>query len=136
MKQLLHWIDLAVYVVVVVLALWLGPRGTLWYVGLGISAAAALFWLLARWQLGRSFSVRAAAHRLVTHGLYAKIRHPVYVFGSLALLGAFLALQVWPVLIIWLVVVLVEYRRARREEQVLEKAFGTEYVAYRNSTWF
>jgi len=42
----------------------------------------------------------------------------------------------WPALIIWLVVAVIEFGRARREERVLAEAFGPEYVAYRSRTWF
>jgi protein-S-isoprenylcysteine O-methyltransferase Ste14 len=76
------------------------------------------------------------ARQLVTRGLYAKLRHPVYVFGSLAWLGALLALLGWSALIIWLVVVVIEFSRARREERVLAQTFGPEYEAYRSRTWF
>ena len=33
-------------------------------------------------------------------------------------------------------VITVQVIRARREERVLTEAFGAEYEAYRNSTWF
>ena len=36
----------------------------------------------ARLQLGKSFAITAKAHQLVTHGIYSKIRNPIYVFGS------------------------------------------------------
>jgi len=72
----------------------------------------------------------------VTQGLYSKIRHPIYVFGTLAFLFIVLALQGWPALIIWVIVILIQGIRLRREEQVLAEAFGAEYTAYRSRTWF
>lgn len=128
-KIALRWLDMVVYLVFVALAVQLGPRVTPWYVGLCLSAAVAPLWFVARWQLGTSFSVRPKARQLVTRGLYSKLRHPVYVFGSLAWLGVLLALLGWPALIIWLVVAVIEFGRARREERVLAEAFGPEYVA-------
>ena len=136
MKNVRGWIDFVQYPLVVALALWLGPRGALWYAGLCVSIAAAIFWGLARWQLGEAFSVDPEARQLVTRGLYSRIRHPVYLFGDLAYLGALVALQVWTLLLVWLVVVLVDIRRAKREEHVLAEAFGPEYQAYRTRTWF
>jgi protein-S-isoprenylcysteine O-methyltransferase Ste14 len=59
-----------------------------------------------------------------------------YVFGTLAFLFVVLALQGWPALIIWLVVILIQVGRARREEAVLSEMFGAEYSAYRSRTWF
>jgi protein-S-isoprenylcysteine O-methyltransferase Ste14 len=132
----LRWMDFVVYPVVLALAVLLGPRGTLWYAGLCLSVVSAALWLVARRQLGDAFSTRLEARHLVTRGLYAKLRHPIYVFGSLAYLGALLALMGWPALIIWLVILVVEMRRARREEQALAEAFGQEYAEYRSRTWF
>ena len=72
----------------------------------------------------------------MTAGLYSKIRHPIYVFGSAAFLGAILAMLGWSVLIAWLIVAAVQFRRAGREDRVLAQAFGREYAAYREKTWF
>jgi len=98
--------------------------------------AGVALWAVARIQLGRSFAVKATAHRLITHGLYAKIRNPIYVFGTMMLAG-FVVLIQRPVL--WLVLaalVVMQVIRARREAVVLEAAFGEEYRHYRSRTWF
>ncbi len=136
LKKVRGWVDFVLYPLSVGLAVWLGPRVILWYVGLSFSFASAILWGPARWQLGEAFSVDPEARKLVRHGLYARIRHPVYLFGDLAYLGALLALQVWTALLIWLIVVLVDFRRARQEERLLAEAFGPEYRAYRKRTWF
>jgi protein-S-isoprenylcysteine O-methyltransferase Ste14 len=135
-KTALRWLDIVVYLVFVAFAVQLGPRVTSWYVGLCLSAAAAVPWFIARWQLGASFSVGAKARQLVTRGMYSKLRHPVYVFGSLAWLGALLALLGWKALTIGMLLVVIQFGRVRREERVLEEAFGPEYEAYRRRTWF
>jgi protein-S-isoprenylcysteine O-methyltransferase Ste14 len=93
-------------------------------------------WMVARVQLGKSFSVRAQARALVTTGLYSKFRHPIYLFGELAFAGLFIA---WGKLIGFLYFVLVcavQILRIRKEEAVLEQAFGEEYRRYKASTWF
>jgi protein-S-isoprenylcysteine O-methyltransferase Ste14 len=134
----LKWIDIAVYLIYIAffgLAVGIGPRDTLWFVALCLSVGCAILWFVARWQLGDAFSVGAEASRLVTRGLYAKIRHPIYVFGTLAFLFVVLALQGWPALTIWALVILIQVGRARREERVLEQTFGAEYTAYRSRTW-
>ncbi len=135
----LGWIDAVsylAYLVLTALAVVYGERTALWYVGLFFSAVCAVAWFVARWQLGRSFSVGPEARGLVTHGLYSRLRHPIYVFGTLAILFSLLALQGWQALIVWVIVIAIQIRRARREERVLEKAFGAEYAAYRARTWF
>ena len=136
MRTVLRWLDIAAYLVFLGFAVQFGPRVATWYVGLCLCVAAVPFWFAARWQLGASFSVRPDARQLVTRGLYSKFRHPVYVFGSVAWLGALLILLGWRALIIGLVLVAVEVVRARREERVLAEAFGPEYEAYQSTTWF
>ena len=139
MKGRLGWIDVIsflAYLAFAALTVVYGPRDALWYVGLGLSAACAVLWFIARWQLGPAFSVGAKARRLVTGGLYSRLRHPIYVFGTMAFLFTLLALQGWGALVTWVVVILIQVARARREDRVLAETFGTEYAAYRSSTWF
>ncbi|HWX91274.1 MAG TPA: isoprenylcysteine carboxylmethyltransferase family protein [Terriglobales bacterium] len=90
----------------------------------------------ARLQLGRSFSLTPQARKLVTHGLYSRIRNPIYVFGTLAIVGLCLILQRPALWLLPLFVIVMQTARARREAQVLEAKFGDEYRAYRAGTWF
>ena len=91
---------------------------------------------VARYQLGKSFSIRPKARELVTHGLYSKIRNPIYVFGAVIILGLILVLQ-RPVLWVGLAaIVAIQTVPARREARVLEQAFGDSYREYRRKTWF
>lgn len=126
----------AFYLLLLVLAAIGGVRTAVWLVALGLSVVCAGLWVVARLELGRSFSVGAEAHELVTTGLYRHVRNPIYVFGTSAFLLVLLSLQGWQALVIWAVLVPVQVVRARREQQVLAEAFGAEYAAYRASTWF
>ena len=113
-----------------------GPRNVQRYVGTVLVLVGIGFIALARYQLGKSFSVKAEAHQLVTTGLYSKIRNPIYVFGMVLITGVILVLQ-RPVLWLVLVAALVgQTIRARREARVLEAAFGDAYREYRRKTWF
>jgi protein-S-isoprenylcysteine O-methyltransferase Ste14 len=112
------------------------PRGPVWSAGVCLSAACAVLWVVARVQLGVAFSVRPEARRLVTTGLYSRLRHPIYVFGTLAVLLALLALQGWGALVVWIVVIPIQVTRARREDKLLEEAFGADYADWRDRTWF
>lgn len=135
----LNWIDIIVYLGYLAffgLAVVAGPHSTLSYIALCLSLACAALWFVARWQLGNAFSVTPQASQLVTRGLYSKIRHPIYMFGTLAFLFVVLALLGWPGLIIWGIVILIQIIRARREERVLAETFGAEYTVYRSKTWF
>jgi len=90
----------------------------------------------ARIQLGDSFTVRPEAKCLVTHGFYARIRNPIYVFVDFMLLGLILALKGYWFLAILAVLVVFQARQARREAEVLQKQFGQSYLEYRKQTWF
>ena len=96
-----------------------------------------LAWVgLARYQLGDSFSVTPQARELVTTGLYARFRNPIYLASPILLVGIALVLGRWWPMLLLLVVVPVQVVRARREAQVLRAAFGAEYDRYRARTWF
>jgi protein-S-isoprenylcysteine O-methyltransferase Ste14 len=103
----------------------------------GVTAAVGVAMLIvARLQLGASFSVRAKAKKLVTTGVYSRIRNPIYVFGELFILGLSIVLGNWLLLLVGVALVPMQVARARREEQVLREAFGEEYVRYKAGTWF
>ncbi|MBV8050226.1 MAG: isoprenylcysteine carboxylmethyltransferase family protein [Acidobacteriaceae bacterium] len=95
-----------------------------------------VLWSVARFQLGKSFAVTAQARQLVTHGLYSRIRNPIYVFGSLFIVGYILLLQRPRWLLIFALIVPLQVWRSRKEAQVLEAKFGDEYRIYRRQTWF
>jgi protein-S-isoprenylcysteine O-methyltransferase Ste14 len=90
----------------------------------------------ARYQLGKSFAIKAEAHQLVTHGIYSKIRNPIYVSGGVMLAGLVLVLHRPVLWLILLALIVMQTLRARREAQVLEAAFGDAYREYRRKTWF
>ena len=136
MKKILLWTDAAFCLGVAAVAFWLRPPTVYWRVGLLLTALTFPLWVAARIQLGSAFSFGAEARQLVTHGLYARFRHPIYLFGTLAYFGAFLALQIWPVLAVWLALTPIEWVRLRREERALRERFGEAYDRYCASTWF
>lgn len=114
------------------------PQGVemLHIVGLVLTYGGFLFWFIGRFQLGSAFALTPQAKQLVTRGLYAKVRHPLYVSQAFVLIGALLFLNIdW----LWLLAVPVfalQLFRIRKEEQTLEKAFGEEYLKYKKQTWF
>jgi protein-S-isoprenylcysteine O-methyltransferase Ste14 len=103
----------------------------------GLSAllmfAGTVFAIYAILHLGRSLSIMAAARKLVTHGPYKVIRHPLYLGEEVALAG--LALQyLSPAAILLLVVQLgCQLRRIRYEEDILRGAFP-DYENYCRQT--
>jgi protein-S-isoprenylcysteine O-methyltransferase Ste14 len=104
--------------------------------GLAIVVVALPLFILARIQLGGAFSIRAKATTLVTTGLYARIRNPIYVFGGLTVAGFFLWAGKPILLVIFIVLIPLQLRRIRNEEKVLEQQFGAAYREYKQKTWF
>jgi protein-S-isoprenylcysteine O-methyltransferase Ste14 len=104
--------------------------------GLVLFVAGLILWVTARLQLGNSFSVTAQARALVTHGLYSKIRNPIYVSGVLLIAGLALAAGRPIYLLALLVIIPLQIQRAGAESKVLEEKFGEQYRAYRRQTWF
>jgi protein-S-isoprenylcysteine O-methyltransferase Ste14 len=70
-----------------------------------------------------------AGGRLITDGIYARIRHPMYTAVLLAMLAAIAAdPRLWRVLV-WVALLGVLLAKARREESYLRARFP-EYAAY------
>ncbi len=92
--------------------------------------------VVARFQLGAAFSVRAKARKLVTTGVYARIRNPIYIFGQVFFVGVALIAGRWWLLLLAVALVPLQMWRAGNEARVLHAAFGEEYERYRAGTWF
>ena len=130
-----------VQIVAVGMLLWVifskpGPWDLQREVGTALVIAGICGIATARRQLGRSFAIKAAAYKLVTHGVYSKIRNPIYVFGMVLVAGFVLILHRPLLWLLLLALAVMQTVRAHREAQVLEEAFGDEYREYRRKTWF
>jgi protein-S-isoprenylcysteine O-methyltransferase Ste14 len=136
MNRVLHWLDVAAFLVLGSLLFTHLPWTTQTAAGLALALCGFSLWMIARFQLGRSFAVRAQARSLVTRGLYSRFRNPVYLFGEVAYLGLAVA---WSRSVGYLWIVLSsagQLLRARKEAAVLEQSFGEEYRRYKAGTWF
>lgn len=113
-----------------------GTKEQTWIVGGLLLAVGLPFLVLARRQLGKAFALAPAAKGLVTHGLYSRIPHPMYVFLDTALLGVIVLLrQAWALAIL-VGLAVAQAWQAGREARVLEEKFGAEYREYRSRTWW
>jgi protein-S-isoprenylcysteine O-methyltransferase Ste14 len=94
--------------------------------------------LLLLWSLisfGQSFRVGIDTEhpdKLITSGVFAFTRNPIYVAFAFILLGQFLIFSNWILLIYTVAGVWLFHRQALREEEYLKKHYGKEYVAYAN----
>ena len=100
---------------------------------LGLLLFGQFFCVVALLQLGRSLSVMPEARRLVTAGLYGRIRHPLYLAEAIATLGVLLQFRSIEALLLVVLQFCIQLWRMREEEKVLEAAFP-EYGQYRSRT--
>ena len=108
------------------------------YGGLALYTAGNALALVALRALGKQYSGYVTLqddHQLVQTGIYAVIRHPIYLRALLMGLGLpliFRSQLVFPFLVFIAVFVAV---RIRQEEKLLAEQFGAEFEAYRRRTW-
>ena len=113
------------------------PRAELPPISVAISCIFVVVGMLMsfavlRW-LGQAFSIMAEARRLVTHGPYRFVRHPLYLCEEIAVIGLLLQVISLPALAIVIVHAVFQLRRILYEESVLRAAFP-EYEHYARRT--
>lgn len=138
-------IILGIWVLPIVYALtpWLGPfdyllpSWTVWAAA-GVFAASLLVRFSAQRSLGSQWSYTVETqeeHRLVTAGLYARVRHPIY--ASLILWAAAQPVLLQNLIAGWsgaAVVALIWLLRVPSEERAMVAALGDEYRRYMERT--
>jgi protein-S-isoprenylcysteine O-methyltransferase Ste14 len=88
--------------------------------------------------LGRRFSGLVAiqpGHTLLTKGIYGVVRHPSYLGLLINSLGWGLAFRSAIGILLALLIVPLLLARINSEERLLQSQFGSEYDAYRSTTW-
>jgi protein-S-isoprenylcysteine O-methyltransferase Ste14 len=104
------------------------------WLGLVILIAALALFRVTHKQLGRNWSISLETrqrHTLVTDGVYAYVRHPMYSSFFLSALAQAALLPNWiagPAGLVGIAVLFVF--RVRREEAMMVETFGQSYVDY------
>lgn len=107
---------------------------------LGIVLIAFFIWLFYRSHkdLGKNWSVSLEIrdeHRLVSSGVYSKVRHPMYTAIWLWTIGQSLLLHNYIAGLSGMVTFGLMYvLRVGQEEKMMESAFGEEYLKYKAKT--
>jgi protein-S-isoprenylcysteine O-methyltransferase Ste14 len=112
-----------------------------WQGWLGAAVFAAALWLFYRTHkdLGRNWSVTLEVrerHTLVTSGVYARVRHPMYSAFWLWAVAQALLLPNWiagPAGLVGFGTLF--FLRVGREEALMAETFGDEYRRYMARTW-
>lgn len=103
-----------------------------------MAAAAFAHWayFFASALIGNHSAARSAAgvRRLVTDGIYARVRHPIYSADIVLAWGVFLLFPTLRALlcVLWMCMILIIWMKV--EERALLERFGDEYVEYMRRT--
>jgi protein-S-isoprenylcysteine O-methyltransferase Ste14 len=103
------------------------------WVGVFLCGAGLTVLVLSLVSFGKSFRVGIDVEhpdRLVTRGLFAFSRNPMYVAFGLVLLGQFLVFPHWIRLLYFVAAVLLFHRQVLREEGFMRQHYGDEFADY------
>lgn len=101
---------------------------------LGLQAAGGVLTVFALSHLRRNFSIIPEARSVVQTGPYRKLRHPMYTSEIIWCAGLVLPVYSLGVVVLYGLMILFLFLRARFEEELLESHFP-EYGEYRKGTW-
>lgn len=107
--------------------------------GIALTSLGVALAIWARYSIGQYWSARVTlkeGHRVIRSGPYAWVRHPIYTGMLLAAMGTALVIGEWRGVLAVVVMWAAHYRKALREEALLTRELGEEYVSYRRSTGF
>lgn len=107
--------------------------GIVAWVGVLLCLSGSLLLLLSLVSLGRSFRVgidTSNPDRLVTTGVFALSRNPIYVALWIVLFGQFLVIPNWILLVYLGAATWLFQRQVLREEEYLKEYYGREYSEY------
>jgi protein-S-isoprenylcysteine O-methyltransferase Ste14 len=112
------------------------PESLRWVgVGLGVLCVAGIYWLFS--SIGTGITPTSGTrkeHKLVTHGVYRYIRHPLYTIGSSFIISFGMTADNWFIAMCGVLAFsLMAFRTPKEETNLIEK-FGDEYREYMKRT--
>ena len=103
--------------------------------GFGIIVVGLIYWLFTSIQGGITpVSATRSNHKLVTHGIYRWVRHPLYSVGSSLYISFGLMSDSWFIILMGVLAFIVMAIRTPKEEANLIEKFGDEYREYMKRT--
>jgi len=103
------------------------------WVGVFLCLSGLLLFLVSLFSFGRSFRVGIDTDKpgkLVTTGVFASSRNPIYVAFWTIMLGQFLIFPNWILLVYLPGAAWLFHRQVLREEEFMGRHYGEEYVEY------
>lgn len=145
------WVPLVVAWIVLPWHAWLRERGMFALPGFtreepyatlrwlaALAAVAALLATIRCWrQMGRNWTmavVPGQSGELITNGMFARVRHPIYALSIVLMLCTLTVVPAWPVALLALVHVMLMVTKARNEERHMIAVHGARYADYQART--
>ena len=95
-----------------------------------------IIWFLAKKEIGR-ISLFITNEKIVTSGIYSKIRHPLYLGVKIIFFGlALMFKSITGAVLVIIILIPFHVSRSRLEEKTLIKKYGKTYINYKKKTWF
>jgi protein-S-isoprenylcysteine O-methyltransferase Ste14 len=112
------------------------PEWARWFgFGLGVIVVGLIYWLFASIGSGITpVSATRKEHKLVTHGIYRWVRHPLYIVGSSLYVSFGLMADNWFIILLAVLAFIAMAVRTPKEEANLIEKFGDEYREYMKRT--
>ena len=106
------------------------------FVGLGLVLLGCMLGFAALQTLGESYHMQVLIHekaKLVQHGVYRLVRHPMRLSLAIETFGALLISQIQYLVLIWLVLLVCQVLRSWEEDNLLRMHYGDDAVRYQAS---
>ena len=104
-------------------------------VGLGVICVGLIYWLFSSIGAGITPTVATRTeHKLVKHGPYRWVRHPLYTIGTTFIISLGIKADNWFILAAAVIAFLLLVLRTPNEEAHLIEKFGDEYRSYIKTT--
>jgi protein-S-isoprenylcysteine O-methyltransferase Ste14 len=101
--------------------------------GVFVCLAGLVLFFLSLVSFGKSFRVgidQDHPDKLITTGIFAFSRNPIYVAFGFVLLGQFLVFSNWIFLVYMVAAIWLFHRQVLREEEYLRSHYGQQYLEY------
>jgi protein-S-isoprenylcysteine O-methyltransferase Ste14 len=130
-----------------IFGIWL-PEGILWghtlgsyigdlgtWIGVIVSLIGAALVLIGWKKIHTNYWIKETGEgELVTDGVYKYLRHPQYTGFFLITFGIMLGWATIPLIVLYVLLLVLYYRLAKKEEDDMVDEFGEEYEEYRKKT--
>lgn len=125
------------FVIFITQPFWWFGRKIFLFLGIFLIILGSFIWLISALELGSNYHLYKMPSKLITTGIYRKIRHPIYFGSTLLFLGIVIFYgSFWGLIYLFCITIPYQFLRAIYEEKQLIKKFGQKYLDYKKTTLF